>query len=242
MSAAGYLGRFRAREISPDRGAHGMLHLGTPHLVECLQMARLLYQMHGAHVCIINAKRFRHAVGKCNHRETSAARVDCCLCSLNIPCDALFLSAGPPFLYQRPCWPCCTRCLRRYWASRMQTVYNWPRAEHGVRPVFLALPNMYPLSTLLLLPLASTAASRAHSAILHERRDNAPSGFFSIGPAPTDQILTLHLGLAQSNISGLEQRVLAVSTPSSSEYGKFLTKEEVTLVSQRCSVGAHGVS
>ncbi|KAH9944747.1 family S53 protease [Amylocystis lapponica] len=61
---------------------------------------------------------------------------------------------------------------------------------------------------------------------VHERRESAPSGFTLNGPASPDTVLTLRIALVQSNPQGLEDALYAVSTPSSPQYGQYLTKEE----------------
>lgn len=63
--------------------------------------------------------------------------------------------------------------------------------------------------------------------MLHEQRDNIPDGFVKSGSAPPDQVLNFRLGLVQGDMATLEQRLYAVSTPSSPEYGQHLSKEEV---------------
>ncbi|KAI0034022.1 family S53 protease [Vararia minispora EC-137] len=63
--------------------------------------------------------------------------------------------------------------------------------------------------------------------IVHERRDGIPSGFVKVGPAPSDQVLQLRLGLAQGDVAGLEERLLTISTPKNPEYRQWLSKEEV---------------
>ncbi|KAI0261762.1 family S53 protease [Gloeopeniophorella convolvens] len=62
--------------------------------------------------------------------------------------------------------------------------------------------------------------------IEHERRDSIPDGFVSKGPAPASQVLNLRLALVQSDPKGLEDALMAVSTPGSPLRGQFLTKEE----------------
>ncbi|KAI0029779.1 family S53 protease [Vararia minispora EC-137] len=63
--------------------------------------------------------------------------------------------------------------------------------------------------------------------VVHESREAIPSGFVKVGAAPASQTLTLRLGLQQGDIAGLEGQLMDVSTPSSANYGKFLTKEQV---------------
>jgi hypothetical protein len=87
---------------------------------------------------------------------------------------------------------------------------------------------MYALSVVLLvLPFAVATRARARNMVVHESREAVPSGFIKLGAAPASHTLTLRLGLAHSDIAGLEERLMAVSTPSSADYGKFLTKEQV---------------
>jgi len=63
--------------------------------------------------------------------------------------------------------------------------------------------------------------------VVHERREAVPSGFVQNGAAPQAQVLNLRLALVQSDRAGLEDALMAVSTPGDAQYGKFLSKEEV---------------
>ncbi|TDL17183.1 hypothetical protein BD410DRAFT_807518 [Rickenella mellea] len=54
-----------------------------------------------------------------------------------------------------------------------------------------------------------------------------PSGFVSKGPAAADTQLNLRIALVQSDTAGLEAALLDVSTPSSANYGKHLSMDEV---------------
>ncbi|KAI0026860.1 Pro-kumamolisin, activation domain-containing protein [Vararia minispora EC-137] len=60
-----------------------------------------------------------------------------------------------------------------------------------------------------------------------DRMLDGGSGFVSNGPASSNYTLTLHLGLAQGDIVGLEERAILISTSSSADYGKFMSKEQV---------------
>ncbi|KAI0264974.1 family S53 protease [Gloeopeniophorella convolvens] len=62
---------------------------------------------------------------------------------------------------------------------------------------------------------------------LHERRDDVPDGFTSKGPAAADTTLRLRLALVQTDIESLQDKVLDISTPSSDNYGQWLSKDEV---------------
>ncbi|KAI0261766.1 subtilisin-like protein [Gloeopeniophorella convolvens] len=80
------------------------------------------------------------------------------------------------------------------------------------------------LSSLITLALAAQVKRDMR---LHERRDNVPKGFTSKGPAPADTTLSLRIALAQIDIEGLQDRVLEISSPSSAEYGQWLSKDDV---------------
>ncbi|KAI0040880.1 subtilisin-like protein [Auriscalpium vulgare] len=62
---------------------------------------------------------------------------------------------------------------------------------------------------------------------LHEHRDAVPNGFTSKGPAPGDTVLKLRIALKQTDIAGLQDVLMDVSTPSSANYGQHLSLEEV---------------
>jgi len=104
----------------------------------------------------------------------------------------------------------------------------WDRLEH-LSSSSVTLFGMHALSlALLALPLAgATAPAPRPRLTVHESREAAPKGFVKVGPAPPKETLTLRLGLVQNDASGLEERLMDVSTPSSANYGKFLSKEEV---------------
>lgn len=65
--------------------------------------------------------------------------------------------------------------------------------------------------------------------VVHERRDSVPSGFVHIGAAQDDEVLSLKFALTQSNFSGLESELYAISTPGSERYRQFLSKEQVSV-------------
>ena len=82
---------------------------------------------------------------------------------------------------------------------------------------------------LLLFPLFMYAFAKpiTRGLRVHESLTELPSGFVLKGPASPETILNLRLALMQSNVSGLIDTLLDVSTPTSSHYGHHLTKEEV---------------
>ncbi|KAJ7172970.1 hypothetical protein C8R43DRAFT_1102784 [Mycena crocata] len=86
----------------------------------------------------------------------------------------------------------------------------------------------------LFFPLlaASTPVVRP---ILQDIRHTVPRGFVSLGEAPPSKSITLNLALALDNILALGQLLLNISTPSSPNYGKYLSRED-----DWCS--AHNVS
>ncbi|KAJ7260957.1 peptidase S8/S53 domain-containing protein [Mycena haematopus] len=85
----------------------------------------------------------------------------------------------------------------------------------------------FALLTLLPLVLSSPSPSPHGPFSIHEQRNVAPHGWSRVGrPAPTD-LLPLTIGLKQSNIDTLHDRLLDVSHPDSENYGKHWTPEEV---------------
>ncbi|KAI1783842.1 Pro-kumamolisin, activation domain-containing protein [Ganoderma leucocontextum] len=85
------------------------------------------------------------------------------------------------------------------------------------------------VSGLLLASLATLALGKSatRDLKLHETRQGVPSGFSHTGSADPNQTLKLHLALVQGNVAELERKLYDVSTPSSSNYGKHLSKSEV---------------
>ena len=104
-----------------------------------------------------------------------------------------------------------------------------PRVHGSLVPPRGPLTMHYLAFLAVALPFASATLLNARTMVLHERREAVPSGFVKVGAAPKQETLTLRLGLVQGDMSALEERLYAVSTPSSSEYGKFLSKEEVMI-------------
>ncbi|KAI1785024.1 family S53 protease [Ganoderma leucocontextum] len=83
-------------------------------------------------------------------------------------------------------------------------------------------------SSLLLASLVTFAWGKptARNLKLHETRQDVPSGFSHTGSADPNQTLKLRLALVQGNVAELERKLYDVSTPSSSNYGKHLSKSE----------------
>ncbi|EIM82411.1 family S53 protease [Stereum hirsutum FP-91666 SS1] len=91
---------------------------------------------------------------------------------------------------------------------------------HGALSVSVAL-------SLVTLAWSKPLSQSRRDMVVHERRDSPPSGFVQDGAAPADQVLSLRFVLSQSDFSGLESALYAVSTPGNSRYRQFLSKEEV---------------
>lgn len=85
------------------------------------------------------------------------------------------------------------------------------------------------LSVACAKPLTTTNTASQRDMVVHERRDSVPSGFVHVGTAPEDDILNLKFALTQSNFSGLESELYAISTPGSERYRQFLSKEQVSI-------------
>ncbi|KAH9941646.1 family S53 protease [Epithele typhae] len=77
-------------------------------------------------------------------------------------------------------------------------------------------------TTILGLP-----AYNPHAKVVRRQLTGPPSGFIKGGDANDDDLITLSLALPQSNVAGLHAAVLAVSDPSSANYGKHYSKADV---------------
>ncbi len=91
---------------------------------------------------------------------------------------------------------------------------------------------MVAITFLRLAALVSACAGVIGSAMvstlqLHEARKGVPAGFSLHGAASPDTVLNLRMALVQNDFPGLEERLYDVSTPSSANYGKHLSKAEV---------------
>lgn len=73
--------------------------------------------------------------------------------------------------------------------------------------------------------------------VFHEGRASPPSGFVSKGPAPAEQTIELRIGLTSSDIAGLEDKVLSLSTPGSSDYRQWLSVGTSLLAFTYCCSG-----
>jgi tripeptidyl-peptidase-1 len=85
-----------------------------------------------------------------------------------------------------------------------------------------------------LVSVLCLAVAVSGSLVLHDSRPTPPHGFVHHGAAPTHQTLTLRVGLASANMSGLEATLQRISNPASPEYGQWLTAGMCAVV---CTTG-----
>ncbi|KAJ6460013.1 subtilisin-like protein [Mycena sanguinolenta] len=78
-----------------------------------------------------------------------------------------------------------------------------------------------------LLTCLSITALSAGRLVVHESRAIAPLGFVSGGAASADDMLTLRAALASNNVAGLQDRLMTLSTPGSSDFHQWLSMDEV---------------
>lgn len=81
------------------------------------------------------------------------------------------------------------------------------------------------LISLFSLGLGTPLASRSMQ--VHQSRSSVPSGFTLNGPTSSDATIQLRIALKQRDMDGLIEALYDVSTPSSANYGQYLTTEEV---------------
>ena len=70
--------------------------------------------------------------------------------------------------------------------------------------------------------------SQALGLALHEQLAGVPAGWSVAGTPSGSSQVNLQVALTQQNIDTLDTKIASVSTPGSSEYGKYLTADEVT--------------
>jgi tripeptidyl-peptidase-1 len=79
----------------------------------------------------------------------------------------------------------------------------------------------------LLRFLSVVAVVSAGTLNLHERRSAPPAGFTSQGFAPASEMLTLRVALASNNVAGLQDKLMSISSPGSSDFRQWLSMEDV---------------
>ncbi|CCL99683.1 uncharacterized protein FIBRA_01704 [Fibroporia radiculosa] len=67
----------------------------------------------------------------------------------------------------------------------------------------------------------------ARSLQVHEFQETVPTGYKLVGPASSDKVLSLRIGLVQNNVNGLVDALYNISAPTSVDYGKYLSQAEV---------------
>ncbi|MCJ1239867.1 hypothetical protein MMC14_007865 [Varicellaria rhodocarpa] len=65
-------------------------------------------------------------------------------------------------------------------------------------------------------------------AAVHDRLAIVPHSWTVVGSPESDQMMTLSIGLQQQNLHDIEPRLYAMSTPGHEDYGKHMSREEVT--------------
>ncbi|KAJ7473640.1 subtilisin-like protein [Mycena galericulata] len=65
------------------------------------------------------------------------------------------------------------------------------------------------------------------SLVGHENSRAAPAGFISQRVAPLTDVLTLRFGLTPNNLSGLQEKLVSISTPGTLDFRQWLSKDEV---------------
>ncbi|KAJ7160487.1 family S53 protease-like protein [Mycena filopes] len=78
-----------------------------------------------------------------------------------------------------------------------------------------------------LFAFLSIVAAASGRMVVQQSRPAPPPGFVSRGAAPATETLNLRLALTSNNIAGLQQKLAAVSTPGSSDFRKWLSKDDV---------------
>jgi tripeptidyl-peptidase-1 len=79
----------------------------------------------------------------------------------------------------------------------------------------------------LLRFLSLVAAVSAGDMVLHESRSAPPAGFTSQGFVPASEMLTLRVALASNNVTGLQDKLMSVSSPGSPDFRQWLSMEDV---------------
>jgi hypothetical protein len=70
-------------------------------------------------------------------------------------------------------------------------------------------------------------ASAMANFVPHESRDDVPHGWANLGAAADSTPMTLRVALHSKDVAGLQQAVLAVSTPGNAKYGQHLSAAQV---------------
>lgn len=92
---------------------------------------------------------------------------------------------------------------------------------------------MVVFSFLAVLPVLAAASAKPTSSkpamYVHDARPIPAAGFAAVAPATDAHVLNMRVRLAQGDPKGLEQALLAVSTPGNALYGQHLSAAQVRL-------------
>lgn len=81
---------------------------------------------------------------------------------------------------------------------------------------------------LSLIALSSASPMASYSdMIVHHSRAAVPAGFRAKGPASSEVTIELKIAMTSNDMTGPEKALYDVSDPKSSDYRKFLSKEQV---------------
>ncbi|EKG14081.1 Peptidase S8/S53 subtilisin/kexin/sedolisin [Macrophomina phaseolina MS6] len=83
------------------------------------------------------------------------------------------------------------------------------------------------LLVLLLMLGASASTLRPRAGYSVKDTFDAPASWSRIGPAPSDHVIHLHIGLKQGDFAELERHLYEVSDPHHERYGQHMSAEEV---------------
>lgn len=75
--------------------------------------------------------------------------------------------------------------------------------------------------------LANAKLSLRSALVVHETRNEVPSGFARSGTPSPETPLQLRIAIAERDTKGLQNALMEVSTPGNAKYGQHLSKEEV---------------
>ena len=101
----------------------------------------------------------------------------------------------------------------------------WLATSRSRRPwVKMMVASGFLLASLFTFALGKPTARNLK---LHEFLQDVPSGFSLTGAADPARTLNLRLALVQGDAGELERRLYDVSTPSSPNYGRHLSRSEV---------------
>jgi tripeptidyl-peptidase-1 len=108
----------------------------------------------------------------------------------------------------------------------LERVYNL--GERRSNQISSHLPSfLMAIRQLLTFISILSAASAGSLLVQHESRTTAPSGFVRQGPAPPNDTITIRVALAPKNIAGLQEKLMSISTPETSDFRQWLSKDEV---------------